>query len=350
MDMIPLLAQTEPAPDPWWTVAMNNALALTLLFIFLTAIVGTIVARRQKDKCLKLFNGYTVSYLGIKGKTLWGILRVFSQGLELTFEKPYTGRDGITKASALLYDVDLADCLVACRLSTGLNDVQRQQRRRQVHRCFRPGPVRRANRWFRNLFNTLRDAFSKALSTILGQIARARPTGHVMSTHQTSVDQIGQTILGVVGNAYEPMLEAYIGKPVIVQLPVPNDTAQRPVELPGFLAEYTEKYLAVFNVKHVPIERFELTLDESVERPDVRIDLQERNVVVTCTCPDVIIVQRCASGRYVLEPHLPLTHSCSVTLPREPGQTATLHLERTQRIDLVCPRAQAKIYFGSTER
>ena len=346
MVILPLLSQVDTAPDPWWMVVLNNALGLTLLFIFLTAIIGTIVARRRKDKCFKLFNGYTVSYLGVKGKTLWGNLRVYSQGLELTFEKPYTGRDGLTKASALLYDVDLADCLVACRLSDGLNERQRRRRRKQVHRCFRPGVVRRTCRWCRNLINTLKDAFSKALSTILGQIARSRPAGGVVSTHHTSVDQIGQKILGAVGNAYEPMLEAYIGKPVVIQLAVPHDAEQPPVELPGFLAEYTEKYLAVFNLKHEPIERLELTVGESVQRPGVRIELQERNVVVTSTCADVIVVQRCASGRHVLEPRLPLTNNCSVTLPRQPGQPITLNLERTQRIDMVCPRSQAKIYFG----
>jgi len=346
MNILPLIAQDEPAPHPWWMVAMDNALGLTLLFIFLTAIIGTIVTRRQKDKCFKLFNGYAISYLGIKGRTLWGSLRVYAQGIELTFEKPYTGRDGLTKASALLYETDLADCLVVCRLSDGLNDSQRQRRRKQVDRCFRPGWGRRTIRWFRNLINTLRDAFSKALSTILGQIARARPTGGVVSTHQASVDRIGQTILGVVGNAYEPMLESHIGRPVVVQLPVPHDAEQKPVELPGFLAEYTDKYLAVFNLKHDPIERFELTIDQSMQRPGVRIDLQERNVVVTCTCADVIVVQRCASGGRVLKPRLPLTNSCSVTLPRESGQAVTLHLERTQRIDLICPRSQAKIYFG----
>lgn len=349
---LPTLAQDAatampPAPAPWWHVLLDNAFPLTILFIFLAAVIGVIVKLRRKDKCLKLFQGYHVSYLTTAGQAIWGDLVVYSQGLELRFDAPYTTRRGLVKSSAMLYESDTANCLALCRSEAGLSDEEKRQRQRQIRRSFRPGLLRRLLRTVRNIINTLRDAFAKALTALIGQLARARPDSAVLTTQQGGVNEIGQTLLLAAGNAYEPILEAHVGTPVILRVAGQVDPTTQVLELPGYLVDYSDRFIAVFNVDHEPLERIEWELTDSAERPNVKADLTPDDARLTCTGPDVILVKQVRSGEQVHRLELPLTPGCSVRLAREPGRPVSLLLERTRAVDVVCPRSLATVHFGA---
>ncbi len=353
--MLDLLILAQDAPPPpeagprLWAVLLDNAFPLTILFIFLAAIVSVVLKVRRKDKCLKLLSGYHVGYLTTAGKALWGDLIVYSSGIELEFDAPYTTRRGLHKRSALIYDSELANCLAICRTEDSLTEQEKAQRRAQVRRSYAPGLIRRSIRGFRNFVNTLRDAFSKALTALIGQFAKARP-GSTIASQQGQVNEIGQTLLGAAGNAYEPMLEAHIGRPVILKLASPTEPTQQPLELPGYLVDYTEKYVAVFNVEHQPIEPIKLTLDASHEQPGLKVELLPEDVVITCTGPEVIVVKTFRSRSRYSQLSAPLTPGCSLSLRRAPDGPVELELERTRSIDLVCPRAIATIHFGADDR
>lgn len=347
-----LLAQdTVAAPTaptkPLWQVLLENGLALTLLFIFLVAIVGVIFQLRRKDKCLKLFAGHHASYLTTAGRAIWGDLIVYSQGLELTFDAPHTTSLGLTKSSALIYDAELGACLALCRLEDALTDEEKRKRDRQIRRSFRPGLLRRMLRSVRNVLNTLRDAFSKAINAIIGAMSRMRPESAVLASQQTQVNEIGQTLLGAAGNAYEPMLEAHIGKPVVLKVASPNEPTNQPFELPGYLVDYTDRFIAVFNVTHEPIERIELELTESTERPGVTVTLNENDALVRCTGPEPIVVVQTSTAGQTRELALPLLPGCTVALPRAHDGPVKLTLQRTRHLDVVCPRALATVHFGA---
>ncbi len=340
-------AQAVPAaPPPWWYILLEHPLALGLLFIFLTAIISTLIVARKKDKCLKLLNDYHVTYLTKTGQTMWGDLVVYSKGIELRFDAPHTTQRGLTKSSALVYESQIADCLALCRLDAGLTEAERRARVRQIRRSFNPGLIRRTGRWFRNMVNTLRDAFNKALGALIGQIAKARPGGAVMTTHRGSVEQIGQTLLGSVAHSYEPLLEPHIGKPVVLTLAGPDAPDAKHTELPGYLVDYTDKYLAVFNVEHEPLETIELDVTEPIEKPQFSIGLSDRQMTITCNGPDVLVVRTVQSGQRQHNLDVALTCGCSVDLPRQPQQPVHLSIFVTRRVDIVCPRALATVEFG----
>ena len=67
---------------------------LTLLFIFVTAIITTVATKWARDKCLKFFNGYHVTVERVRGQTTWGGLKVFSTGVEIVYDSPYTDHRG----------------------------------------------------------------------------------------------------------------------------------------------------------------------------------------------------------------------------------------------------------------
>src|SRR5947209_7547413 len=76
---------------------------LTLLFIFLTAIITTVATKWARDKCLKFFNHFHVTLERQRGQTIWGELRVFSSGVEMIYDHAFVDVRGRKKTSFLIY-------------------------------------------------------------------------------------------------------------------------------------------------------------------------------------------------------------------------------------------------------
>src|SRR5687767_15990225 len=105
MSLTPLTMTAPPLP-----LAQTNAEAvfyLTLLFIFLTAIITTVATKWARDKCLKFFNLYHVTFERSRGATFWGQFKVFSQGIEIIYDHSYVDPRGRKKTSYLIYGHEL---------------------------------------------------------------------------------------------------------------------------------------------------------------------------------------------------------------------------------------------------
>jgi len=339
----PIAPGAPPAPG---APIFDNIFLWTLLLIFLSAIVGAFLRLRTRDKCLRLMHDYHVTYLSTAGLVLWGDLLVFSQGMELRFDAPYTTRRKITKNSALIYQNELATCLAVCRTIGSLTEQEKKDRQAQIKASFNPGLIRRMVRWFNNMMGTLRDAVSKSFSAMVGQFAKANPANAVLTTQRTQVDQIGQTVLGAVAYSYEPMLERHIGTPVVVEIINPTDPARRPIEFPGYLAEYTDKYIAVFNVDHPPVEALELEITAATEGPGWKAEVEERQVRLTCTGPDALLIKSSEAGGVRSDLEVILLPGTTLSLGRPANQPVKLSVVKTQQFDLVCPRTIANVRFG----
>ena len=348
--MVLILAQTSAeqvnAAAPWWQILMDNALAVTLVLIFVAAIIVALVNAWQRDKCLKLMHDYHVTYLTTAGPPTWGNLIVYSRGIELRYDAPYTTRRGIIKASSLIYDDELGDCLAVCRISMALTKNETRTRARQIKRTFSPGPIRRTTRLMRNIANTLRDAIAKSISTILGQLSKAKPG---LAGGKGEVEQVGKALLGTVENAYEPILEKHIGRPVILQLTHPINQELPPVELSGYLVDYTDKYLAIFNVEHTVDESLQLEINGPTEKPGFKIEVGEDELTVRSLGPDILAVRGAQIGQQYYDLDVILLPGCFLSLRRDTSKSFILNVERMQKIDMVCPRSMARVYFGSDE-
>lgn len=333
---------------PIWQILLENALALTILFIFITALVTVILSQRKRDKCLKFFHDHHVTYINQAGKCIWGDLIVLSKGLEIVFDAPFRTARGYYKTSSLLYESDVAQTLAIFRHVASLTPKQAQHRQKQIRKTFKPNIIRRWIRRLRNLLNMLRDAFSKALSALIGAWAQTSKTT-VITTQKAGIEQIGQTILGVAGNAYEPLLERHIGKPVVLRLQSPASEDKAPIELPGFLADYSETHVAVFNVEHEPSDKQTLTVQGDLSDEGYVITWKPQTVRIMAQGPEPVIIRRYQTDQRERKPDLVLSHGSAVELPRDDSNHITLDIERSRRLDVVCPRSQAIVYFGGHE-
>jgi hypothetical protein len=264
--VIVFLAQTQP-PAPSSGASAAGIFYFTLLFIFLTAIITAVATKWARDKCLKFFHGFHVTLERSRGQTIWGQLKVFSSGVEICYDHPFVDARGRKKTSYLIYSQELDQQLLSVlRYHDELSDEQKQCRQRQIDGTFNPGPLRRMWRAIRNFVNTLRDAFNAAIGAVVTQYQRVNPASAVLS-QGTQVTQIGQTLLGRFANAYEPLLEQYIGQPVILDVADPINPNNATVEYTGYLADYTQQFIAVFNVEHKCGEVVTVTLPDVGEGP-----------------------------------------------------------------------------------
>lgn len=220
---------------------------LPMVLLFVAATIAAIVARRKRDRCLKYFNCEPVMILMDSGKWLWGRFIAYPKAMELLFENPEADESGLTKASYVLYtpEVDGIKKILQPPPAVGTKEHERWQK--EIHRIANPSIFRRLRRWAWNVFNTLRDAVSQSLGMVIGTLKKNSPMGKVAGADKRA-GEIGNTLLGTVPNAYEPVLEKYLSKKVVVEMLEDGHV----VEFAGLLQEYSSKYLLLRNVAYQP--------------------------------------------------------------------------------------------------
>lgn len=234
---------------------------LPMLLVFLAATITAIATRRKRDRCLKYFNREPVMILMQSGKWLWGRFVAYPKAMELVFENPEKDESGYRKASYVLYspEVDGIKKILKPPPKAGTKEHDRWQK--EIRRIANPSLLRRFRRWVWNVFNTLRDAISQSLGMVIGTMKKATPIGKVAGADKRA-GEIGNTLLDAVPNAYEPVLEKYLCKQVIVEMLENGEV----IEFAGLLQEYSGKYLLLRNVVYQP------DIDIGTELPD-RFDI-----------------------------------------------------------------------------
>lgn len=363
------LAQAPPAPSGG--PSASTIFYLTLLFIFLTAIITAVVTKWARDKCLKLFHHYHVTVERIRGQTSWGRLRVFSTGVEIVYDHPYVDHRGRKKTSYLIYQHELEQQLLSVlRYHDELGDAQQKARLKQVKRSFNPGPARRFGRSIRNFVNTLRDAFNAAIGAVVGQYQRMNPASMVIGTQGQSVTQISQALLGRFANAYEPLLEQYIGRPVILDVVDPINPNNATVQYAGYLADYTQQFIAIFNVEHKTAQEVVLALPDQewgdplpplpgppppgapppVLPPPLKIEhelavrLDGARVKITNARHEPVVVRQLERAGF--EPHvlgMVIPPNGMLDLPARDARGGRLVVEVVRCLDVVAPRKYATV-------
>lgn len=181
------------------------------------------------------------------GKWLWGRFNAYPKAMELTFEHPEVDDSGYKKASYVLYTPEVDGIKKILQPPPGAGTKEYEKWKREIQRIANPSLLRRIRRWSWNVFNTLRDAVSQSLSMVIGSAKKSTPMGKVSGADKRA-GEIGNTLLGTVPNTYEPVLEKYLSKQVIVEMLEDGQV----IEFAGLLQEYSGKYLLLRNVSYQP--------------------------------------------------------------------------------------------------
>ena len=325
---------------------MDHLFWLAVLIVFVLGIASALMKLREKDKCLKLLDDQRVSYLGGRTSTLWGRLAVVNKGLQLGFDQPFVDRAGKTKSSALIYESEYTASVALCRTATGPNAERESERQLQVQTTFDPGRKQRYLRATRNLLYTIRDAVAQALGAVTGQVSRSGSFGRTVAAPTAGVATNANSVVEFIGNAYEELLERQIGKPVVLELDPPLGSGTQSIELAGYLVDYTERFLAVFNVEHTVIESHTLEFEGSRDDLGIRAAFDRGSLELTSRSDLPLILNRITLEGEATDLSVVLLKGCSLRISANADAKVKLEFDTTETIDIVCPRATSRIRFG----
>ncbi len=331
------------------SLQLDEIFAATVVLIFALSLAAAVVRRLAKDKCLKLMHDHHVTYLPEAGPIIWGDMHVRSQGFEIVFDSPFTNSRELVKTGSLVYDDEAPKAVAICRTIHGLTKEELRDREKQIARSIHPGPLRRLRRAMGNSLNVVRDAIINALGLLIGRFA-GTGMGAAAKTQSGRITEFGGTLLGMAANAYEPLLERHIGKPVILEVLYPKGSPYSSGEFPGYLVEYNQTLIVLISPDHVSEGRIDAEVGETTELEGCSIELAEGEVNIACTGRDAIVVKQLVLDSREMDMAAALLPGQRLTFHRRSVERVRLSAERTRHLDLIVPRSRARVRFSSSPR
>lgn len=222
---------------------MQDSFGLTILTIFIVAMVAAFIRRTIRDKCLKSMDTFPMLLETTSGKLIWGIFRVENTGLELTYDIPHQDTQGHTENSFLLYKPEYDQIIMLSRFEQALGSVRAQERRAMLEKIHHPSLARRTLRKIRNFFNTLKDSVLEVVDLLIGQAKRGT-YGTLLSSNEKYVSKLKNEVFGTFGASHEPLLERHIGRKVVLEIKRGTEIQ----EYCGILKEYTSEFIQLMDV------------------------------------------------------------------------------------------------------
>ena len=224
----------------------DSATAITILFIIFVAGLGAFIRKRSRDKCLRDFEHNTITLEDVSGKTVWGKLRVENTGLEFIYRDKQKDADGHEETSYILYKYEFPNIQTVVRFHDELSEENKTKREKELERTYHPKWPRRFKRRLLNVFRTVRDSVVEIFNLLISQAKKATPAGKVLSTQDKYVNQMKQELVGSVGASFEPLLERYIGRKVVLEM----FKGDKVLEYCGVLKDYTAEFIEIMDVNY----------------------------------------------------------------------------------------------------
>ncbi len=226
---------------------MPDTFAITVLFIIFCTIFGAFIKGRTKDRCLRDFSGYPVTIEKSDGKVVWGGLRIENSGLELHYSEPYIDKkDNQAETSYILYKSEYSRIKALIRYIDDLGPELLGSREKQFKKTCHSRWYSRLARKIRNFFGTVRDSLLEMTDLFMGRMKSLTPAGKILQGQDKYVSKVKQQAFTMAQTSYEPILERYIGKKVV--LAVMGEGEKK--EYAGILKDYTPEFIEIMDVMY----------------------------------------------------------------------------------------------------
>lgn len=222
----------------------NFILWAPIALLILSAIINAIVQHHRRDPCLLFLHQKPVLILNKFKKEYTGDLNVFSNSLEVVHSHPTHTAEPNSKLTSLLYSKNIADIEYLFSPAPKPESPHYEAWKKSILKISTPPPFSKFLRMVRNGFNILRDAFSQAIGMLIGSAKQKTQSLSQINTLENRTSEVSQTLLSTIPNAYEPILELYIGAEVSVEKVYADN---RIVEYQGIFEEYTIDFLLIRN-------------------------------------------------------------------------------------------------------
>jgi small nuclear ribonucleoprotein (snRNP)-like protein len=226
---------------------MQDTFAITIIFIVVSTVVGAFIKGRTRDRCLKGFSGYPVTIERKNGKCAWGKLHVENSGLELSYAAPHIdAKDDHVETSYVLYKSEYGDIRALVRYVDDLDAKLQDSRLQDFKKSRNPGWWSLLARRVRNVFGTVRDSIIEVANLFVGRAKAAMPAGKVLEGQDKYTSALQQQAITTIGTSYEPILERYIGRKVVLALA----EGEEKEEYSGILKDYTTEFITILDTEY----------------------------------------------------------------------------------------------------
>ena len=223
-----------------------DTFTITVIFIAASTMLAAFIRRRQRDKCLRDFEGELVTLEDVSGKLIWGRLEVENTGIEMVYTEIHEDSDGHNEKSFLMYKNEFDQIQAFARFHDDLSDTEKKKRLKQLKRTYHPGILRRSKRKIINSFKTIRDSIIEVVNLIVARAQTATPAGDVIKSQDKYVNKMKSEMFGAVGTSYEPLLEKHIGNRMVLEIL----KGENVVEYSGVLKDYTSTFIEIMDVQY----------------------------------------------------------------------------------------------------
>jgi hypothetical protein len=187
-----------------------------------------------------------------------------------------------------------------------------------------------------------KDAIVQTLNAILGYRAAQDPQNVMLSKHKEFTSSGAQWLSSAVGNAYEPILERYIGQYVVLEILRGEEVEEEH----GILKEYSARYIELLNGKiEVPIQMYLKERPSSDESP-VQIERTGRVIHVANRLGRTLLIEAVKCEARSRPVNVPVGSMQSVEVELSDGETdKAIELDLSVRClaDLIVPRTLAVV-------
>ena len=215
---------------------------LPLIFLFASALIGTVLKRRSKDHCLKKFEGCCVLLPSPSVEIVEGKLNVFAQGIQVIFPEKKRTELGLID-SYVLHPTEIDKMPYVIRPTPDTDTRAGVLWKKETLRILHPNIFQRSQRIALNFYNMLKDAFGQAAKSIIGALSKDSSFSKVKDSGKR-VEEVRSGLSELVPNAWEPILEKYRGRKVVIERQGQNGSVLEA----GLLEDYSSKFLLVREV------------------------------------------------------------------------------------------------------
>ena len=186
-------------------------------------------------------HGSEISMVMEDGESLKGFLNVYHNGLEIRYKNSEVD-DESGQFSRLVLQPEMKNIVSIARYPHLMTAPEARKREVRIKKSWHPSAFSRACRKARNILNLMGDAFHQSLSLFLGRLKQVN--GTALGAQQDKLQKIGGSIIDLAANAYEPILEPWIGHRILVEGP-------EGIKLTGILRDYSAHWIELLDVSEI---------------------------------------------------------------------------------------------------
>jgi hypothetical protein len=314
---------------------MDLSLLITIGLIFIITLIGAYMRSIRKDRCLKSWEGFHVTLERTNDKLIWGVLKVEPTGMELAYIDSVQD-DRHIESSYLLYGNEYGEIQAIYRYPEKLSEWGKRRRERDIERSFHPGPLHRLGRSARNFLSTATDSMNEVLGIVLG---RMQKTGSRYLTDGASIKtMVGTKVLGQVGTVYDPLLEAYIGHRVVVELIEGGEVHEHV----GIFKEYSGDFIEILDVQYPHPQTVLLNPAGNLETDTLTVSLENATVRVQNRDMRPFLVAALQNGEHehLINGVLDSGETLELHVEEEDCEQLKLKIQVVRELDMILPRTR----------